>query len=169
MNTKFSDLISYFATLAAQHVDICHRENEKHFYRFELEEVLTNLKNVHYPALILEGYRYSLSDKQSDNVLKERSGAFCLIDHLKDVGDFDSMHQVWDNMESICDDLVARIRTDKRNPAIQVIKGIDLNSLQVALIANTTDNNYGIRCTFTVISPLSVDVDSTKWDFNVSL
>ena len=75
MKSKFSDLIQYFRTLATQHVDIGHSTTDKHFYRFELDEVLTGLKKVNYPALILEGYRYSLTDKQSDNVLKERSGS----------------------------------------------------------------------------------------------
>ena len=122
MNVKFSALITYFRTLAAQHMSIGHSLNEKHFYRFELEEILSGLKDVNYPALILEGYRYSLVDNKSDNVLKERTGAFVLIDHLKDIGDFDAMHEVWDNMETICDDIIARIKSDKRNPNAPAVR-----------------------------------------------
>ena len=169
MNTRFSSLITYFRTLAAQHVSIGHSYAEKHFYRFELEEILSNLKNVNYPALILEAYRYSLSDKQSDNVQKERTGAFVLIDHLKDIGDFDAMHEIWDNMETICDDIIARIKTDKRNPAAKAVRDFDLNNVNVALIANENDRNYGIRCTFTISSPLTTDVSAEKWDYNVDV
>lgn len=169
MNAKFSETIQYFKTLAAQHISIGHSATEKHFYRFELEEILGGLKDVNYPALILEGYRYSLTDKQSDNVLKERSGAFVLIDHLHDRGDFDKMHEIWDNLEVICDDLVARIKADKRNPAIAQVRDFDLNTIQVALIANDTDQNYGIRCSFTLVSSLTTVVDPDKWNLDVVL
>jgi len=165
MKSKFSDLIQYFRTLAAQHVDIGHSTTDKHFYRFELDEVLAGLKKVNYPALILEGYRYSLTDKQSDNVLKERSGAFMLLGHLNDVGDYDAMHQLWDNLEMICDDIIVRIKSDKRNPAAKAIRDFDLGSVNVALIANENDKNYGIRCTFTITSPLPTDVNPEKWNF----
>lgn len=163
MNTNFGGLIAYFRTLAAEHVEIQHSKTEKHFYRFELEEVLGNLKNVNYPALILEGYRYSFSDKLSDNVLKERTGAFMLIDHLTDPGDYDAMHLVWDRMELICDDIICRIKADKRIPETKAVRDFDLSSVQVALIANDSDRNYGVRCTFTVKSPFNTDVQIGRW------
>jgi len=157
-------LIAYFRTLAAQHVAIGHSSAEKHFYRIELEEILSGLKNVSYPALILEGYRYSLQDKQSDNILKNRTGAFCLVDHLTDPGDFDGIDTIYDNMEAICDDILARIKADKRNPDVGVVRNFDLESVEVALIANRNDRNYGIRCTYRVSAPLDNDVDPSKWD-----
>ena len=169
MKSKFSDLIQYFRTLATQHIDIGHTTTDKHFYRFELEEVLTGLKKVNYPALILEGYRYSLTDKQSDNVLKERSGAFMLLGHLNDIGDYDAMHQLWDNLEMICDDIIIRIKSDKRNPESKAIRDFDLGSVNVALIANENDKNYGIRCTFTISSPLPTDVNPEKWNFTSNI
>jgi len=167
MITRFSDLIQYFRTIASQHVAIGHSSNEKHFYRFELDEVLTGLKKVNYPALILEGYRYSLTDKQSDNVMKERSGAFMLLGHLNDIGDFDAMHQLWDQLETICDDIIIRIKSDKRNPNAMAIRDFDLGSVNVALIANENDKNYGVRCTFTISSPLCSDVNPERWNIDV--
>ena len=169
MKTRFTEIITYFRTLAAQHVAIGHSYNEKHFYRLELEEVLGSLKNINYPALILEGYRYSLTDNRSDNVLKDRAGAFMLIDHLHDRGDFDAMHQIWDNMEGICDDIIARIIADKRDSAIKAIRNFDLSTIQVSLIANETDQNYGIRCSYTISSSLSKDVDPDMWNMDVDV
>lgn len=169
MNARFSEIITYFRTLAAQHIAIGHSYSEKHFYRLELEEVLGSLKNINYPALILEGYRYSLNDQKSDNVMKERTGAFVLIDHLHDRGDFDQMHTIWDNMEAICDDIIARIKADKRNTACKAVRNFDLNSIQVALIANETDRNYGIRCTYTISSTLATDVDPDMWNLEVDV
>jgi len=169
MITKFSDLIQYFRTVATQHMAIGHSISEKHFYRFELDEVLTGLKKVNYPALILEGYRYSLTDKQSDNVMKERSGAFMLLGHLNDMGDYDAMHELWDQLETICDDIIIRIKADKRNPDAKAIRDFDLGSVNVALIANENDKNYGVRCTFAISSPLSGDVNPEKWNLHINV
>lgn len=169
MNAKFSETIQYFKTLASQHILIGHSLSEKHFYRLEIEEVLGSLGNINYPAMILEGYRFSLSDKQSDNVLKERTCAFILIDHLHDRGDSDAIHEVWDNLENICDDIISRIKADKRNPAITQVRDFDLNSINVALISNEHDQNYGIRCTFTLVSSLSTDVDQDMWNLDVDI
>lgn len=168
MSANFTDLIDYFKLLASQHLDIRHSPAEPHFYRFEIEEVLTNLKKVNYPALILEGYRYSLHDNKGDGLWKERSGAFVLLDHLSDTGDYNSMHQLWNNLETICDELIARIKQDKRNPSVKVVRDIDLSSFEVSLIANELDRNYGIRCTFTISSPVSLAIDPTKWDLTVN-
>jgi hypothetical protein len=162
MSAKFSDIVAYFKQLASEHIAIQHSESEKHFYRFELEEVLSTLGKVNYPALILEGYRYRLIDNKSDNVMKERSGAFIILGQLKDIGDYDAMHELWDSQEVICDDIIARIKADKR--IVAAVRDFDLNSVEVALIANDTDRNYGIRCTFAISSARPMDVDPDKWN-----
>jgi len=164
MASTFSDIVQYFRRIATEHILIGHRDIEKHFYRFEIDEVLTGLKKVNYPALILEGYAYSLHDNKSDNVIKERKCAFMLLEHLGDIGDFDAMHELWDTQEQICDDIVARMKADKRNPECTAVRDFDLNSVDVKLIANEMDKNYGIRCTFTVSSSLSMEVDPGMWN-----
>lgn len=164
MSAKFSDIIEYFKLLATQHIEIGHSDDEKHFYRFEIEEVLTSLKKVNYPALILEGYGYSLVDNKSDNVLKKRTGAFILLGHLTDIGDFEAMHTLWDKMEEICDDILSRVKSDKYNPAAKAVRDFDLNTVNVSLLANEQDKNYGIRCTFTLTSARPMDVDPDKWN-----
>ena len=169
MNTKFSDVIAYFKTLASQHVSIGHSAAEKHFYRFEIDEILSGIKTINYPALILEGYRFSLIDKQSDNVLKERTGAFILLDHLSDVSDYDAMHELWDRLESICDDIIARVKADKYNATAKAVRDFDLNNIEFALIANENDRNFGIRCTFTITSPFSTTVEPSRWNLCVDV
>ena len=103
---KFSDLVIYFETLASEHKEIQHLPEKKHFYRFELDEVLSGINNINYPALILEGYSISFKDNKSDNVLKTREGAFMLIDYVNDIGDYNKIHEVWDKLESIGDDIL---------------------------------------------------------------
>lgn len=164
MVTSFSDIIKYFKKLAEEHILIGHSDKEKHFYRFEIDEVLSSLKTINYPALILEGYSYSFHDNKSDNVIKERKCAFMLLGHLNDNGDYDAMHELWDLQEEICDDILSRMKADKRKPDCTAVRDFDLNSVEVKLIANEMDKNYGIRCTFTVSSSRNMEMDPDKWN-----
>ena len=43
---NFSDLIAYFESLARRHADIRHSEHEKHFFRFEVDEVLAGINRT---------------------------------------------------------------------------------------------------------------------------
>ena len=89
------------------------------------------------------------------------------MDHLSDISDYDAMHELWDRLESICDDIIARVKSDKYNAAAKAVRDFDLNNIEFALIANENDRNFGIRCTFTISSPFSTTVDTSRWNLNV--
>jgi hypothetical protein len=165
MSTKFSALVTYFENLARLHKEIGHSDTEKHFFRMEIDEVLAGITrtDVKYPLLILEGYGYDFADSKSDNLLKNRNGAFMLLDHVSDPSDFDAIHAVWDHMEEIGDEILVRMKTDKYNPLAPVIRDFQFSSAQATLIANEIDGSYGIRFTYTLTSPRSNDVDPEKW------
>jgi hypothetical protein len=165
MENNFSDLISYFENIARSHVEILHADNEKHFFRFELDEVLTgiNRTDVAYPMLILEGYSFDFTDNKSDNILKNRSGAFILLDHCPDISDYGKVHEIWDNLETIADDILIKIKSDKRNSLTPVVRGFEFSSVESKLIANEIGNSIGIRITFTISSPVSSDIDTLRW------
>ncbi len=165
MAAKFSQLVTYFENLARQHRDIGHTDSEKHFFRMETDEVLggINRTDVNYPMLIMEGYSYDFTDSKSDNLLKNRRGAFMLLDHVSDPTDFDAMHRAWEKMEEIGDELILRMKADKRNPYSPVIRDFQFSGVEATLIANEIDNNCGIRYTYTLTSPLSNDVNPDKW------
>ena len=116
MATRFTQIVQYFENLARQHVGIQHTNTEKHFYRFEIDEVLSGLGSINYPAMILEAYAIEYDDNKSDNVMKNRKGAFILLGNVPDRGDHDSIHELWDELEEIGDDILARIRADKQKP-----------------------------------------------------
>jgi hypothetical protein len=159
---KFSDMVAYFRLLASEHQQIKHSDTDKHFYRFEVDEVLSGINNIRYPAFILEGYRFSFTDKKSDNPVKKRQGAFILLDHVGDPGDHDKIHQVWDFLEEIGDDILARIAADKRQRTSPV-RDFDLESVEGTLLATEMGNHYGIRFTFDVDCRFSMEVDPAKW------
>ena len=162
MRTTFSELITYFKKLATNHKEIRHSETEKHFYRFEVDEVLTGINKLKYPAFILEGYRFTYKDMKADNPVKKRQGAFILLDHVGDPGNHDKIHEVWDRLEEIGDDILSRINADKRDKTSPV-RDFDLESVEGNLLATELGNHYGIRFTFDIDCRYSREVNSEKW------
>lgn len=163
--SNFSDLITYFETLATEHVSILHSETEKHFFRFEIDEVLAGLNrtDVCFPLLILEGYNFDFTDNRSDNVIKNRSGAFVLLNSIYDSSDYELVHEIWDELEEIGDDIIARIRADKESRMVPVVRNFSMESIKASLILNEIGNHAGIRYTFTISSPLNTEVNPDKW------
>ena len=165
MASTFNDLIAYFENIARSHVDIRHTDNEKHFFRMEIDEVLAgiNRTDVKHPYFILESYDFDYGDNKSDNILKKRNGAFVLLDHVDDATDNDAIQEVRNRMEAIGDEILIKIKTDKRNPLVKAVRDINLDEVKGVLISNEIDNNHGLRFTFSITSPLSTDVNPEKW------
>lgn len=168
--TKFSDLVTYFENIARTHKSIAHTESEKHFFRFEIDEVLAGLNRTdsEYPMLILEGYHYDFTDNRSDNILKNRRGAFTLLQKITDITDHDEIHQAWDDLEQIGDDILAKMKADKYNPFTPVVRDFQFSSVDARTILNEIGNDAGIRYSFTLTSPAPADVDQTRWITNDS-
>ena len=162
---KFSDLISYFENLARKHTDILHSDGEKHFFRMEIDEVLEgiNRSDVAYPMLILEGYSFDFTDNKSDNLLKNRQGAFILLDHISDNSDHNSIHQKWDELEEIATEILVKIKTDKTKTPTNIIRDFNFESVNASLILNQIGNDVGIRITYTITSPITNSLNPTKW------
>jgi hypothetical protein len=164
MAAKFSDLVSYFKKLASEHINIKHSSSKKHFYRFELDEVISAMcANINYPAMILESYDFNYSDSHSDNIMKSRSGAFILIDKVNDQGDYDKIHEVWDKMEEIGDDILIRMRADKATRNEPAVRDFDISASEGIPFNVESLGQYGVRFTFVLKSPVNSIVDATKW------
>jgi hypothetical protein len=161
-NEKFSELVTYFENIARKHVGILHTAEKKHFYRFELDEVLGGLRNIQYPALIMEGYKFDFSDSKSDNIQKKRQGAFILLDYVSDHGNYTRIHECWDKLEEIGDDILAKIKADKRVTGNPIVN-FDLTEVSANLIANDIEGHYGIRYLFTIDSKFDAVVNAEKW------
>lgn len=153
---KFSDLVLYFQQLVARHKLL------RQCYRFELDEVLTSLRDIETPCLVLEGYKFSFSDNKSDNILKTRSGAFILLEHVKDIGDYNLIHNTWDKLEEIGDDILARIKADKNNPDSPV-RNFPIENVEGHLLSTEMGNYYGIRFTFDIVCKFNSEVDPERW------
>lgn len=164
MAAKFSDLVNYFEQLAGQHIEIKHNGIDKHFYRFELDEVLTGLcSNLKYPALILEGYDFNYTESNSDNIRKKRSGAFILIDRVADRKDYNKIHEVWDAMEEIGDDILVKMKADKESRQVPVLRDFNINECEGVPLSVTELGQHGVRFTFSLTSAVNGEVDPERW------
>jgi hypothetical protein len=165
MKGKFLELVAYFENLASQHTGIKHTDSSKHFFRFELEEFLTGMRSqINYPAFILEGYDFQFVDNGSDNVHKAINCAFMVIDKVEDSGDFDAIHQVWDRLEEICDEIIIRILDDKRQRNVDVLSYFNILDVSGAPLTDMNLIHYGFRYEFKLSWPLVNDIDTGKWD-----
>lgn len=164
MAARFNEMVAYFENLARKHVSIKHSDFEKHFYRFELDEVLTGMcSDINYPAFILEAYNFNYSDSDSDNILKKREGAFILMDLVKDLKDYDKIHEVWDEMEAIGDDFLIKMREDKESGIVAVMNDFDIGSCQGIPFSVSKLGQHGIRISFNMDSDVNVNSDNSKW------
>jgi hypothetical protein len=162
-STKFSAIVSFFEMLARQHVSIRHSDSEKHFFRLELDEVFTALpQKARFPLLVLESYSFSINDNKSDNFIKQRQGAFMIIDKIADIGNFDQIHQKWDELEEIGDDILARIREEKK-VALSPVRNFNMDSVDANLLMNAGNNTVAMRFTYDIESRFNETVNPSKW------
>ncbi len=164
MAAKFSDLVEYFRSLAEKHIDIRHSATAKHFYRFELDEVITGMcSNIKYPAFILEAYDFSYRESNSDNIRKKRTGAFIIMDRVKDQKNFDEIHEVWEKCEEIGNDIVIKMRDDKESGLYPVLRDFNIGEVEGIPFPVISLGQYGVRFSFGMESGISNEVDVTKW------
>lgn len=162
---SFIELVSYFETLARQHVLIKHTDSKKHFFRFEINEALTSLPSgMNYPCMIMEESSITISDRRSDNPQKVRECGFMLAGHVSDPGDFNFIHNLWDTLESIGDDIIARIRYDKRNYPSTPVRNLDMESIEATFFSSARfPNLYGVHYSFKVESFFPSDMRHDRW------
>lgn len=164
MAAKFSDLVAYLKSIAEKHVEIRHSAASKHFYRFELDEVLTGMcGNMNYPALILEAYDFDYRESNSDNIRKKRSGAFIILGKVKDLKDFDRIHELWDQCEEIGNDILLKMKEDKESGLVPVLRDFDISECSGSPLSITELGQHGMRFSFSFESAVNGIVNQSKW------
>jgi hypothetical protein len=164
MKAKFNELVAYFENLASQHMAIQHTDSEKHFFRFELEEMLTGMRSqINYPALVLEGYDFEFVDHDSDNLQKKVNCAFMLLDKVSDKGDYDKIHELWDRIEEIGDELIVRLLSDKRERKTPCLAYFHASTVTGTPITDMNLVHYGFRYSFELSWPVNNDINPEVW------
>jgi len=149
--TNYTDYTAYFRQLAIDFLG--DSDTEKHFYRKGLEEFLQGLQTVvNYPAMLLDRYDYKYSDNGADNVMKDRTIAFMIIDNAVDIEDYNRIDEIFDFTENIVDQIFNRVREDMHYPKHDFMKYANMNNVQVSPIENYADATYGYFVTIDISS-----------------
>ncbi len=160
----FTEYVQYFENIAKNHKSIRHSQGNKHFFKIELEELMTGLRSsINYPALVIEGYDFRYQDAASDNVLKTRHCAFDILLKPKNTGDFEEIYSLYAEAEAIADDIVNLMSFHKRWRTHSIVAEIDLNSIEALPINGFVENAVGYRVSFEMQSGHNTDVELTKW------
>ena len=154
MTQIYSDIADYFEELASKHKAI------KEFERYELDELLSNAMFTQYPALALEGFDFDFAGSMPDNILKNRSGAFCIVCPC-DINNAEERTKALDNIESIGDQIIMKIAKDKRERH-KLLTAFDLGSVEGLHFANPALGIVFCRYTFTLKTKVAEDI--TVWE-----
>ena len=160
---KFSAIVAFFRHIAENHHLIKHSDAKPSFFRLEFDEVVAAMPiKAVYPLLVLESYAYNIEDQKSDNVFKKREGAFLIMDKVADIGNYDLIHEKFDLLEEIGNDILARINSDKRKPDSPV-RDFNIGSVSALIVTDAGNNTVSIRYTYELNSRFETEVDKTKW------
>lgn len=161
----YKELEAYFEALATNHSYINHSVSEKHFYRIDVEEYLVKIDSAKHPFLSLERAEYNLSAPNNDNISKNRTVAFMLVNKFPN-GDYDCINAIYDETEEVAQDIINRIISDvENNSSPALLRNLDPNSISLQhLPAHPVELYCGVRVTMTVQSRYDKTVDVTKWN-----
>lgn len=161
------DFLTYMQECAEQLKDILHTAEEKRFFRItglsQLEELLFNLPDANFPALMVENNQNgNLTDKSpSDNVVDIPYYSFMVIDKAE-FNDHDLVQSTKENCKAIGLKIISRMIRDKRN-MLNSLVFLDVSSISYSTFGPIGDNTYGVSFSFTVPWQADITYDSTDW------
>jgi hypothetical protein len=161
----YSELEQYFEALATNHKSINHTPTQKHFFRIDVEEVLTTITTgVNYPFLSLERAEFMLAGPHNDNVSQNRIVGLMFVDKYRE-GDYNAINTLYDTAENVVKDIINRMLYDmEQGTQPSVLRGFNVNTVNLQhLPLHPTNHHTGVRVTFTLDSKYNRAIDLTKW------
>jgi len=167
MNLSEEEL--YFENTAKRLIAIQHTATKKHFCTFSVEEALSSLRDMLYPALCLEIPIEKLSDALSDNIRAITSGGVLI---LKKVAQPNPQEIVAALKETyvIASDIESKMLNDRKKADQQsstypenLLKHLDVNTLLLTDVGPVFDSCYGWRLDFQFNGPKNLELDESKW------
>ncbi len=154
--TKYTDITKYFKNIA--NIYLGNSQTNKTFFRKGLDEFLNHIDIVcKTPVMLLERYDFRYTDNMGDNVLKDRTIAFIIMNNVADIDDYEALDTVFDECETIIDKIFNHLRKDATPPRHNIMKYSNFNNFDVTPIENQADGNFGYFVTVKISS-----VHSTK-------
>lgn len=149
---EIKDFTAYLEHLCRRHVDIRHEYDGKHFVNMNDKVISGNDSQLCYPCVLLEkdAYKY---DGQEGAFVKDRDYMIFVMDHVRDIRDYDEINSVQEKCEAILDELFNQILEDKRLRKYRFLSGFSLPGTQAEPIENTKQALYGVVAVFSLANP----------------
>lgn len=149
------EFYEYIEELATKHLLINHSNNEKHYFRGELEEFYMDLRNrVNFPALIAESYEIPF-----ENDAKIRESSFIIAANYHEVKNWSEIYSAMSLCERIGDEVLRKMIDDGDNGNIC---GTVTPIIAIPII-NEQHLYCGMRYTFRISSAFETDPDEDMW------
>jgi len=165
MKTTLSQFFSYLENLAVNHKDIAHTPDNPSFHKFydaeSMEEKLRSLIQ-RVPCILIKDYDFRFQDNGADNVHKIRSVDVIVIEQINRDSTLQNVHNVWERTEEIGDELIMRMKYDKRRLVPAVIN-FNLSNVQGVPANIGFGGLFGTMYSIPVGSVITNDPDKTKW------
>jgi len=165
MKTTLSEFCAYIENLATQHVDIAHSPEKPAFHKFYADEdIEAKLRSLieYVPCILIKDYDFRFQDNGADNLHKIRSVELIVVDQRGRNETLQGIYDVWEKTEEIGDELIMRMKHDKRQ-LVKPIINFDLNNVQGAPANIGVGGLFGTMYSIPIGSVRSNDPDNTKW------
>jgi hypothetical protein len=164
-----ADYETYWLHAAQRNNAIAHTDESKHFTTYNVEDALTELKNIKYPLLALEEPEYRIADGLSDNTRLPVTGAILILKRAK-AGDYKEIREATQSTFPIAFQMITKLRNDRKRandsgiPSPEnMVKHLDLNTIRMVMVGPVFDGCYGWRVEFTINSPANMNLDESQW------
>ncbi len=139
MNSFLIDYTTYMRSLAEKHRDLHHTEEEKHFFRGELEEFWDQFRSVvNFPCLVTERSENDYSG-QIGQMTKTRTTTFMVVDSYDQHDDYDEILLRMSRCERIAEEVLGRMIVDEESP----FYSIDTSDIHGEYLQNEQDRYVG--------------------------
>ena len=162
--------VSYMRQLAEEHYLIQHTDENRRFFRINIEEFLDDQVNWEGdgPVMLLGSPTTAVAGVQ-DNYVDALRCAFMILKKVKP-GDYDAENAAISDCKKIGWDIISRILKDATDDSVddRLIKTFHPREVQAEKVGMALDSEYGYRFTFTLYDPLDLSYDEEKWIANES-
>jgi hypothetical protein len=164
-----ADYETYWETAAKNHKEILHTTDEKRFIRFSVEEVLTGLKSLKSPALVLEEPEYNVLDEVGDNVGLQLQGAVLILKKLSESANYIQIQTAKKEMFLIAYDMYTKLRNDRKmanmgdatGPAAKLK---NISNIRMIALGPVFDGWHGWRLEYTSPVTTNPDLNEDNWN-----
>lgn len=149
-------LSDYIEALCRRHILINHSDDECHYVNLNNDKKQTSLaEGLRYPAVYFStsGYRLTGLDV---NVKRNHTCRIEVWYHVEDTANYLEIEQKLSYANDILCDILAKMINDKRTRTVEVLKGINLDGVEVLDIMNRDNALYGCYVDFSVPTNLCV-------------